>query len=156
MSRFTSHKPLSFERRMAKGAPWLLVLVAILTLIVLWGIYTSVSTYRRIEIYRKNEVQNTLDSFSRFLTSWMKPKLIRRLWQGAVLQGEVYCYRITDKTGAEIMPDYSYSPVPVPQSKYLAFVPEAPTEAAVLFDLVVGAASIYGGSWLEGAGAASM
>ena len=36
---------------------------------------------------------------------------------------------------------------------YLAFVPAAPTEAAVLFDLVVGASSIYAGSWLEGAGA---
>lgn len=37
--------------------------------------------------------------------------------------------------------------------RYLAFVPAAPTEAAVLFDLVVGASSIYGGSWIEGAGA---
>src|SRR3954447_18012190 len=37
--------------------------------------------------------------------------------------------------------------------RYLSFVPAAPTEAAVLFDLVVGASSIYGGSWLEGAGA---
>jgi glutamate/tyrosine decarboxylase-like PLP-dependent enzyme len=35
----------------------------------------------------------------------------------------------------------------------LSFVPSAPTEAAVLFDLVVGASSIYAGSWLEGAGA---
>ena len=35
----------------------------------------------------------------------------------------------------------------------LAFVPAAPTEAAVLFDLVLGASSIYAGSWLEGAGA---
>lgn len=41
----------------------------------------------------------------------------------------------------------------VDYTKYLAFVPAAPTESAVLFDLVVGAASIYGGSWLEGAGA---
>lgn len=37
--------------------------------------------------------------------------------------------------------------------RYLAFVPSAPTEAAVLFDLVVGASSVYAGSWLEGAGA---
>ena len=37
--------------------------------------------------------------------------------------------------------------------RYLAFVPCAPTELAVLFDLVVSAFSIYGGSWLEGAGA---
>ncbi len=36
---------------------------------------------------------------------------------------------------------------------YLSFVPTAPTEAAVLFDVVVGASSLYGGSWLEGAGA---
>ncbi len=37
--------------------------------------------------------------------------------------------------------------------RYLSFIPTAPTEAACLFDLVVGASSIYGGSWLEGAGA---
>ena len=37
--------------------------------------------------------------------------------------------------------------------RQLAFVPSAPTEAAVLFDLVVGASCIYGGSWMEGAGA---
>jgi glutamate/tyrosine decarboxylase-like PLP-dependent enzyme len=39
-------------------------------------------------------------------------------------------------------------------TRYLSFVPAAPTEASVLFDLVVGAFSIYGGSWIEGAGAA--
>ncbi|MEW6155072.1 MAG: aminotransferase class V-fold PLP-dependent enzyme [Actinomycetota bacterium] len=37
--------------------------------------------------------------------------------------------------------------------RYLAFVPAAPSEIAVLADLVVSACSIYGGSWLEGAGA---
>ena len=37
--------------------------------------------------------------------------------------------------------------------RYLAFVPCAPTETSVLFDLIVSAYSIYGGSWLEGAGA---
>jgi L-2,4-diaminobutyrate decarboxylase len=37
--------------------------------------------------------------------------------------------------------------------RFLSFVPAAPTKASVLFDFVVGAASIYGGSWLEGAGA---
>lgn len=36
---------------------------------------------------------------------------------------------------------------------YLSFIPCAPTEASKLFDLVVSASSIYGGSWLEGAGA---
>ena len=37
--------------------------------------------------------------------------------------------------------------------RYLAFVPNAASEAATLFDLVVSASNIYGGSWLEGAGA---
>ncbi len=37
--------------------------------------------------------------------------------------------------------------------RFLSFIPCAPTEAATLFDLVVGASSIYAGSWLEGAGA---
>jgi glutamate/tyrosine decarboxylase-like PLP-dependent enzyme len=37
--------------------------------------------------------------------------------------------------------------------RYLSFIPCAPTEAAAMFDMVVGASSIYGGSWLEGAGA---
>ena len=37
--------------------------------------------------------------------------------------------------------------------RYLSFIPCAPTEAAVMFELIVGASSIYAGSWLEGAGA---
>ncbi|MFM1950794.1 MAG: hypothetical protein RL418_481, partial [Actinomycetota bacterium] len=36
---------------------------------------------------------------------------------------------------------------------YLSFIPTAPTELATMFDLVVSASSIYGGSWKEGAGA---
>jgi L-2,4-diaminobutyrate decarboxylase len=43
--------------------------------------------------------------------------------------------------------------VSVDNPRYLAFIPSAPTESATLFDLVVAASSIYGGSWLEGAGA---
>jgi L-2,4-diaminobutyrate decarboxylase len=37
--------------------------------------------------------------------------------------------------------------------RYLAFIPHAPTEVAVFFDLLVGASGIYAGSWLEAAGA---
>ncbi|MBO1765977.1 pyridoxal-dependent decarboxylase [Allobranchiibius sp. GilTou38] len=37
--------------------------------------------------------------------------------------------------------------------RYLSFIPCAPTREAAMFDLVVGASSIYAGSWLEGAGA---
>ena len=36
---------------------------------------------------------------------------------------------------------------------YLSFIPTAPTKAATAFDLVVSASAVYGGSWLEGAGA---
>jgi glutamate/tyrosine decarboxylase-like PLP-dependent enzyme len=35
----------------------------------------------------------------------------------------------------------------------LAFIPSAPSEYANLFDLVVGASALYGGSWQEGSGA---
>jgi L-2,4-diaminobutyrate decarboxylase len=43
--------------------------------------------------------------------------------------------------------------ISVDHARFFAFVPAAPTDAAVLFDLIVGASSIYGGSWMEGAGA---
>ncbi|UWF77259.1 MULTISPECIES: pyridoxal phosphate-dependent decarboxylase family protein [Microbacterium] len=36
---------------------------------------------------------------------------------------------------------------------YLSFIPTAPTMAAIAFDLVVSASGLYGGSWLEAAGA---
>jgi len=36
---------------------------------------------------------------------------------------------------------------------YLSFIPSAPSKAALAFDLVVSASAIYGGSWMEGAGA---
>jgi L-2,4-diaminobutyrate decarboxylase len=37
--------------------------------------------------------------------------------------------------------------------RYLSFVPCAPTDAATLFELVVGASGLFGGTWLEAAGA---
>lgn len=37
--------------------------------------------------------------------------------------------------------------------QYLSFIPSAPSKAAIAFDLVVSASALYGGSWLEGAGA---
>src|SRR3954452_15949381 len=43
--------------------------------------------------------------------------------------------------------------ISVDHPRFLSFVPAAPTEASILFDLVVGASSIYGGSWMEGGGA---
>ena len=43
--------------------------------------------------------------------------------------------------------------ISVDHPRFLSFVPAAPTDASILFDLVVGASSIYAGSWLEGGGA---
>src|SRR3954469_16996914 len=41
----------------------------------------------------------------------------------------------------------------VDHPRYLSFIPSAPTKAAAAFDMLVGASSVYGGSWLEGSGA---
>ena len=43
--------------------------------------------------------------------------------------------------------------ISIDHPRFLAFIPSAPTETSMLFDLVVSASSTYGGSWLEGAGA---
>ncbi|GAB2562983.1 pyridoxal phosphate-dependent decarboxylase family protein [Leucobacter ruminantium] len=37
--------------------------------------------------------------------------------------------------------------------QYLSFIPSAPSKAAIAFDLVVSSSALYGGSWMEGAGA---
>ncbi|QNK78807.1 aminotransferase class V-fold PLP-dependent enzyme [Winogradskyella sp. PAMC22761] len=42
--------------------------------------------------------------------------------------------------------------VPVDHPRNLAFVPAAPTKAAIMFDLVTAASSIHGAYWMEGAG----
>ncbi len=41
----------------------------------------------------------------------------------------------------------------VDHPRYLSFIPSAPTKAASAFDMLVGASSVYSGSWLEGSGA---
>jgi L-2,4-diaminobutyrate decarboxylase len=43
--------------------------------------------------------------------------------------------------------------ISVDHPRFLAFVPAAPTEAAILVDLLVAASSLFGGTWLESAGA---
>lgn len=42
--------------------------------------------------------------------------------------------------------------VPIDHPRHLAFVPAAPTRAAIMFDLVTAASSIHGAYWMEGAG----
>lgn len=43
--------------------------------------------------------------------------------------------------------------VAIDHPRYLAFIPHAPTQASVFIDLLVSAASIYAGSWMEASGA---
>lgn len=43
--------------------------------------------------------------------------------------------------------------ISVDHTRFFAYVPGAPTEAAGMFDVAVSAANVYGGSWQEGAGA---
>ena len=42
--------------------------------------------------------------------------------------------------------------VPIDHPRHLAFVPAAPSRAAIMFDLVTSASSIHGAYWMEGAG----
>ncbi|MFI7586481.1 pyridoxal phosphate-dependent decarboxylase family protein [Spongisporangium articulatum] len=49
--------------------------------------------------------------------------------------------------------ELSTSCISVDSPQYVAFIPSAPTKAASMFDLVVGASGLYAGTWLEGAGA---
>lgn len=42
--------------------------------------------------------------------------------------------------------------VPIDHPRHLAFVPAAPTRAAIMFDLVTSVSSIHGAYWMEGAG----
>ena len=48
---------------------------------------------------------------------------------------------------------YAPASISVDHPGYLAFIPSAATEAASVFDMVVSASSLYGGTWLEGSGA---
>jgi aromatic-L-amino-acid decarboxylase len=43
--------------------------------------------------------------------------------------------------------------ISIDSPRFLAFIPGAPTKAALLFDMVVSASSLQGSSWLEAAGA---
>ena len=61
------------------------------------------------------------------------------------------------RNGLEVLKEFvdelAPSCISVDHPLFLSFVPGAPTESSVLFDLVVAASNIYAGSWLEGAGA---
>ncbi|MEO3936514.1 aminotransferase class V-fold PLP-dependent enzyme [Dermatophilaceae bacterium Soc4.6] len=83
------------------------------------------------------------------------------------LDGALSPEELTARAGVTITPDglgstralgvftdvLAPSCLSVDHPRYLSFIPCAPTKEAAAFDVVVGASSIYAGSWLEGAGA---
>ena len=83
------------------------------------------------------------------------------------LGGAATTEELAERVGATITPagigaldalrrwveDLAPAMVAADHPRYFAFIPHAPTQTAVLFDLLVGASGIYAGSWLEAAGA---
>lgn len=88
----------------------------------------------------------------------MSPPPLDHALTPAVLE-ELVGQTVTDLGlgGAEVLRVFTEILAPatisVDHPEYLSFVPAAPTVASIMFDLVVSASSIFGGSWLEGAGA---
>ena len=90
-----------------------------------------------------------------------------RIAKPVPLDGTASAEELTERAGATITPDgiggeealrvwaevLAPATISTDHPAYLAFVPNAPTKASVLFDLAISASSIYAGSWLEGAGA---
>ncbi|MGA0879306.1 MAG: pyridoxal phosphate-dependent decarboxylase family protein [Ilumatobacteraceae bacterium] len=59
----------------------------------------------------------------------------------------------TDRAFRTYMNDLAPYCISVDHPRHLSFVPAAPSEASVIFDMVVSASGVYGGSWLEASGA---
>src|SRR3712207_4291868 len=88
--------------------------------------------------------------------------LARQRQDPCPLGGAATVDELTERVGTTITPaglgtsealrcwveDLAPATVAADHPRYLAFIPHAPTEAAVLFDLLVGASGIYAGSWL--------
>ena len=83
------------------------------------------------------------------------------------LDGPRTAEELTEAAGATITEDglggearCGFSPtcwprpcISIDNPRFLAFIPAAPTELSMMFDLVVGASSIYAGTWMEASGA---
>ncbi len=69
--------------------------------------------------------------------------------QGVIGEGPGDARRILDVFAGQLAP----AVISCDSPRFLAFIPAAPTKAALLFDMVVSASSLQGASWLEAAGA---
>ncbi|GAA1960457.1 aminotransferase class V-fold PLP-dependent enzyme [Microbacterium deminutum] len=79
----------------------------------------------------------------------LTPRDLSRLASGSITASGIGARRATALFENVLAP----ACVTTDHPAYLSFIPSAPTKAAIAFDLVVSASSIYGGSWMEGSGA---
>ncbi|HTG48573.1 MAG TPA: aspartate aminotransferase family protein, partial [Actinomycetota bacterium] len=110
-----------------------------------------------------HEFDEDTEAFARALIAYAQA----RIESPAPLDGSASAQELTERAGRTITPGgiggeealrlwaevLAPATISTDHPAYLAFVPGAPTKASVLFDLVISASSVYGGSWLEGAGA---
>ena len=79
----------------------------------------------------------------------LTPRELSRLASGSITRAGIGARRATSLFENVLAP----ACVTTDHPGYLSFIPSAPTKAAIAFDLVVSASSVYGGSWMEGSGA---
>ncbi len=79
----------------------------------------------------------------------LTPRELSRLASGSINASGIGARRATSLFENVLAP----ACVTTDHPGYLSFIPSAPTKAAIAFDLVVSASSVYGGSWMEGSGA---
>jgi glutamate/tyrosine decarboxylase-like PLP-dependent enzyme len=79
----------------------------------------------------------------------LTPEALRRLVGETVTEEGLGASRVLELFATLVAPTI----ISVDHPRYLAFIPSAPTDLSTLFDLVVSASSIYGGTWLESSGA---
>ncbi|WP_194410014.1 pyridoxal phosphate-dependent decarboxylase family protein [Microbacterium cremeum] len=79
----------------------------------------------------------------------MTPRDLARLASGSITDGGIGARRAIALFENVLAPACLSTDHP----GYLSFIPSAPSKAALAFDVVVSASAVYGGSWMEGAGA---
>jgi glutamate/tyrosine decarboxylase-like PLP-dependent enzyme len=79
----------------------------------------------------------------------MSPSDLSRLASGSITEGGIGARRAIALFENVLAP----ACISTDHPGYLSFIPSAPSKASLAFDVVVSASAIYGGSWMEGAGA---
>jgi glutamate/tyrosine decarboxylase-like PLP-dependent enzyme len=79
----------------------------------------------------------------------LRPNDLARLASGSITDGGIGARRAIALFENVLAP----ACISTDHPGYLSFIPSAPSKASLAFDVVVSASAIYGGSWMEGAGA---